>query len=128
MPQNGAEGSDKIMISANISNARRREVYRRDGYACALCGDVRHLQIHHILHRSEGGTDDAWNLITLCDKCHAIAHGHTFIVEDYMTQGDAEQAINEYMADLYARQGLAWNPWAKEGLLPLGRHYRRTWD
>ena len=63
------------MLSAHISNQTRKAVYRRDGYRCALCDDTRGLQVHHVVRRSQGGTDYAHNLITLCWKCHAAAHG-----------------------------------------------------
>ena len=63
------------MITANIPNSVRRSVYRRDGYRCALCDSATGLQIHHIVHRSEGGSNLPQNLITLCWKCHAVAHG-----------------------------------------------------
>ena len=45
----------KITTAANIPAATRRAVYRRDGYRCALCDDVRGLQIHHAMPRSVGG-------------------------------------------------------------------------
>ena len=45
------------MITANIPNSVRRSVYRRDGYRCALCDSATGLQIHHIVHRSEGGSN-----------------------------------------------------------------------
>ena len=45
----------KITTAANIPAATRRAVYRRDGYRCALCDDVRGLQIHHDMPRSVGG-------------------------------------------------------------------------
>lgn len=32
------------------------------------------LRVHHIVYRSEGGTDAPDNLITLCDKCHTPAN------------------------------------------------------
>ena len=32
------------------------------------------LRVHHIVYRSEGGTDTPSNLITLCDKCHTPAN------------------------------------------------------
>lgn len=53
------------MISANIPNARRKQIYRRDGYACALCDNRQYLQIHHVVPRSEGGSDMPENLICL---------------------------------------------------------------
>ena len=67
-------------------------VLRRDGYVCQDCGaafggrrakifDQRmregrggfkwvSLEVHHILPRSEGGSDHPGNLKTLCPECH----------------------------------------------------------
>ena len=104
------------MVSANISNELRKKVYRRDGFRCALCDDSRNLQIHHVVHRSQGGADVEHNLITLCWKCHAVVHG-TRLPEypDYMTPVEMAQACVEYLSDLYADEGILWNPWnAKE--------------
>ena len=42
-------------MNANIKNATRREVYRRDGYRCALCDSSQGLQVHHAIARGEGG-------------------------------------------------------------------------
>ena len=94
------------MISANISNSTRKAVYRRDGYACALCNDPRHLQIHHFIKRSQGGSDGPQNLITLCQNCHALIHGTNLTGGD-LTQEDAEQAALEYLCDYYLEH---WNP------------------
>ena len=54
------------MISANIPNSVRKAIYKRDGYRCALCDSNRGLQIHHVMKRSQGGSDSPHNLITLC--------------------------------------------------------------
>ena len=98
------------MIPNNINNALRKRIYRREGYACAICDDTRALQIHHVVHRSQGGTNNAMNLICLCARCHALVHGTNLFDTDELTQQDMEQAIVEYMADFYAP---VWNPWAK---------------
>ena len=49
----------------------------RDGYKCQVCkgesgSDV--LHVHHIVFRSQGGTDNPSNLITLCETCHKAIH------------------------------------------------------
>lgn len=49
----------------------RYYVFARDEYTCQVCkkkGKVLHT--HHIIYRSEGGTDRANNLITVCSDCH----------------------------------------------------------
>ena len=78
------------------------------------------LQIHHIVFRSHGGSNDPANLITLCWRCHAEAHGtaiperHTYqrtswedrqsLAEEY------EQACTEYICDYYANMGVIADP------------------
>lgn len=52
---------------------RRYECLERDNFTCTRCGnDSRQLHAHHIKRRTEGGSDDLSNLITLCRVCHRI--------------------------------------------------------
>lgn len=95
------------MISASIDRLTRKEVYRRDGFRCALCDSPRYLQIHHAIPRSGGGNGTEHNLITLCSDCHALAHG-TDLRDTGIEQRDVEQAIVEYLADFYAPD---WDPY-----------------
>ena len=53
---------------------RRQEIINRDGGKCVKCGASDNLEVHHITHRADGGTDEGDNLITLCAKCHAEEH------------------------------------------------------
>lgn len=56
--------------------AAKKRTKQRDGYRCMLYWVARHnkhtssMDSHHIIYLSEGGTDDDWNLITLCSYCH----------------------------------------------------------
>lgn len=100
------------MIGANISSSVRKQVYRREGYRCALCDSTKYIQIHHVVKRSQGGTNSLHNLVCLCSDCHALAHGMNLNGWD-ATQEDVEQAIVEYLADLYAEEGVVWNPWGE---------------
>ena len=46
-------------------------VFARDEYTCQVCKRKNKiLHTHHIVYRSEGGTDRADNLITVCTDCH----------------------------------------------------------
>lgn len=97
------------MISANLNNATRKAVYKRDGYSCALCDSPRGLQVHHAIRRSQGGGNSLHNLITLCWRCHAVAHGTSMPdYPDWMDTEEIEQACVEYLADFYAP---TWNPY-----------------
>lgn len=40
--------------------------------ACGCGRRARH--IHHVIPRSQGGTDDRKNLVALCQKCHVAHH------------------------------------------------------
>jgi 5-methylcytosine-specific restriction endonuclease McrA len=52
----------------------RRRIRRRDGDRCRYCGITQGLHVHHIEYRSEGGSNDDSNLITLCNEHHALMH------------------------------------------------------
>lgn len=52
-------------------------VLNRDNYTCQCCkGKHKNskLEVHHIVFRSQGGSDEASNLITLCHTCHKDLH------------------------------------------------------
>jgi hypothetical protein len=51
---------------------RDDSVFVRDGWRCAApgCSSRRNLEVHHVVYRSHGGSDDGWNLVTLCRFHH----------------------------------------------------------
>lgn len=48
----------------------------QDVIMCEACGINRCVDVHHLVFRSHGGTDDIENLIGLCRKCHEDAHNN----------------------------------------------------
>ena len=69
----------------HISELIRREVMRRDNWACRWRGcnwphgydttvDRRFLEAHHIEHHVQGGTNTTDNLLTLCNLHHDEVH------------------------------------------------------
>ena len=49
-------------------------VYAQYNNKCAKCGNpYSYLEIHHIIPRYRGGSDDLDNLIPLCWECHTYA-------------------------------------------------------
>lgn len=62
----------------NYGFANTKEmVLNRDGYTCQYCKGKRKdskLEVHHIVFRSQGGSDNQENLITLCHTCHSLLH------------------------------------------------------
>ena len=63
---------------ANWENLKAYAKYR-DGYKCRACGKSKHkdgvkLEVHHIIRKSDGGTDVPENVVTLCEDCHKAHH------------------------------------------------------
>ena len=94
-------------MGAGIPNNVRRGVYQRDGWRCALCDSTDGLQIHHVRPRGKGGADHPMNLITLCWRCHAAAHGSILQVDPWVAaeykgrqDGNLDAAIREMMDDV----------------------------
>jgi hypothetical protein len=58
-----------------IPDRTRRLVLRRD-LNCRVpwCAQTRWLQVHHVVHREEGGDHDTCNLAALCPACHRVHH------------------------------------------------------
>lgn len=65
-----------------IRTAKRAAIYERDGWQCAYCGRGPHdarrmsqaamiLSLDHLTPRSQGGTNDARNLVTACISCNS---------------------------------------------------------
>lgn len=59
----------------------KRRLARSGHVRCESCGWAppppatwRCLNVHHVVARSKGGTDDPANLVVLCPNCHAVAH------------------------------------------------------
>ena len=77
----------------------RRRVLKRDHYQCKMCKRVFDegtlvLQPHHIKPRSEGGTNNMGNLISLCGKpCHDIAEEEQLTKKEILYYKDTQREI-----------------------------------
>lgn len=62
---------------------RKAYVLNRDDYTCQYCkgkSKDNRLEVHHIVFRSQGGSDDENNLITLCKTCHDKLHAGQIVL------------------------------------------------
>jgi hypothetical protein len=59
-----------------LSRSERDAILRESGYRCGVptCNTTIALDIHHIIHISEGGGNDPFNLFAVCPTCHALYH------------------------------------------------------
>ncbi|HEX7843841.1 MAG TPA: HNH endonuclease signature motif containing protein [Kofleriaceae bacterium] len=70
------EGAEPERAYQDIAPSVARLVWRRDGGRCRVpgCRSSRGLEIHHLIHRADGGTHDASNLALVCAACHQSHH------------------------------------------------------
>lgn len=68
--------SKKPIKRKSISLETKSLVLHEAGYKCSnpSCRTVLTLDIHHLDHVADGGTDSADNLLALCPNCHTLYH------------------------------------------------------
>ena len=51
----------------------------RDRHQCLDCKrqGLKRVEVHHVIHLRDGGSDDMENLVTLCYECHRSRHATT---------------------------------------------------
>lgn len=69
---------------AAVRPALRREVLARARHKCQRkgCDHSRYLEVHHIVPRHRGGSNDPANLQVLCAACHRLVHATGFMVKE----------------------------------------------
>ncbi|MPM06346.1 hypothetical protein SDC9_52645 [bioreactor metagenome] len=70
-------------------------VLDRDSYTCQNCkGKTKdsRLEVHHIVFRSNGGSDEAENLMTLCKTCHDKVHSGAIKLKVGKSKGQLKHA------------------------------------
>ena len=72
----------RVKASQDVPPAVVRFVYRRDHGRCRVpgCRSTRCLEIHHIIHRANGGTHDVWNIVLICSSCHQAHHDGRLVI------------------------------------------------
>jgi len=81
-------------INYGFANTRAY-VLNRDNYLCQNCKTKLKnvtLEIHHIVFRSDGGSDDEQNLITLCSCCHDSLHEGKILLKGGKRKGQLKHA------------------------------------
>lgn len=77
---------DRRHYMGRIPKDLRHFVLERDNYTCKFCGTGNLealLEIHHIIWKIMGGTNNPENLMTVCPRCHDIIHYGKIIDRPY---------------------------------------------
>lgn len=56
--------------NGQLRSSLRACVLERDGHRCVECGLEENLCVDHAIPRALGGSDESWNLDTLCATCN----------------------------------------------------------
>jgi hypothetical protein len=76
------QGQHHAALFSGVNNGRwqggddkywMEQARRRDDYRCVVCGFDLVTDVHHIIPRSAGGSNDMANLLTLCPNHHRLA-------------------------------------------------------
>lgn len=76
-------------INYGFANTKAYVLYR-DNHTCQHCkgkSKDKRLHVHHIIFRSNNGSDDALNLITLCKTCHDKLHDGLILLKGGKRKG-----------------------------------------
>jgi hypothetical protein len=75
-PDHAHVGASSQRAKQSIPPAMRRAVLTRDRHRCRVpgCTHATFVDVHHIQPRSEGGRNEASNLLTLCSVHHRAVH------------------------------------------------------
>lgn len=61
-----------------VSKATKRKVAALWNNQCACCSSIDFLEFHHIIAKTDGGSDEYDNLILVCACCHAAIHNRKY--------------------------------------------------
>ncbi len=85
------------------------ELMAKCGRRCCICRRFKplHLQVHHIVERADGGTDDPGNLIVICLTCHSDVHSNPKLTRRFTPEelSQHRNALFESVADGRLSQG-----------------------
>lgn len=73
-------------MTPQLTAKQRKAILERDDYTCQRCGHKGEsgyrldcVQVHHIVRRADGGTNEPANLVTLCGTCHKKSDRETWV-------------------------------------------------
>ncbi|MDD3049468.1 MAG: RNA-guided endonuclease IscB [Bacilli bacterium] len=103
-------------------------VLDRDSYKCQHCkgkSKDKRLEVHHIIFRSNNGSDEQDNLITLCKTCHDMVHDGKIVINGGKVKGNLKHAtqMNSIRIQLLKRL-----PYAEETFGYITKEHRQLFE
>jgi hypothetical protein len=76
---------ENVLSIKEVSKRTISKILRRSNYCCVLCGwDKSICDIHHIIPRRDGGSDDMNNLIGVCPNCHREIESENVYTKEFL--------------------------------------------
>ena len=113
---------EDTVIAKRLTVEQAAKLIIKREYRCEICGYSEHpevLEVHHIIERSRGGSNDEKNLQVVCPTCHALQEHR--IHPDNVVSYNRQRSEDWY----YAQQKL--NSVSYKRLLARHRGYNRAW-
>ena len=121
------DGETPERASQDVPPSVVRFVWRRDNGRCQTpgCRSSIGLEIHHVVHRADGGSHDPSNLRLSCSACHLALHRGTLTItrtesgletqrrDEPRSDADASAKLDATIGCTQARDalvGLGWKP------------------
>jgi hypothetical protein len=78
----GNVDGERARAVQDVTPATRTFVFARDKHRCRVpgCRSARNIEVHHIVHREDGGSHEPSNLVCLCSGHHDAHHDGRLIV------------------------------------------------
>lgn len=83
----------------DMSSRTSSKIMKPMGLGCFNCGwDMATCDIHHIVPKNKGGSDENTNLTYICPNCHRLAHENKLTCFISITEKIGEEWRNYYFA------------------------------
>jgi len=95
------------LLDFNLEGSREAEKRRwlwmqrlckiRDNYRCRIGGKAEGIEVHHIIPKKNGGTDNLKNLITLCEVHHKETYKNDYAglrITDFFVQQGIQKTLS----------------------------------
>ena len=80
-----------------ITDKHRERILARDMHRCQVpwCRSTQYLDVHHVIHRADGGDNADSNLTTLCRGHHRLHHANYLDITGLAPHGLTFQRVND---------------------------------
>lgn len=109
---------DSDMIDRTWWKRFQKIIFSRDENKCQACNIKVGLSMHHIIPRSEGGRDEPFNMITLCQHCHNEVESLGFKSRDEIIEfkkNTKRKYIRKTPAQKNPKHPIRWQQWVYGG-------------